>query len=106
VYLNDAHIYVGFETTSEDSIVYGNAMYPIHNGSRDGGLAKFDYLGNCHFSTYLGGLGIDHLNRIKLNQNNQLLIVGETQSANNIAIGSSYFPTLAGSYDAYLMKIN
>lgn len=80
--------YVATTTKSSDFPVV-NALQPSFGGIQDAVIFKFDpNLQNLIFSTYLGGNNKDAAYGIKVDQNNDVYVVGGTASAD--------FPTTAG----------
>ncbi len=78
-------------------IVFGTGL-PVTNGGTfnggpyDIGILKYDSLGEkLLYATYLGGMAPDTPHSLIVNNNNELVILGTT--------GSADFPTTAGAYD-------
>jgi len=62
-------------------------------GDCDIGISKFDATGSfLHYSTYLGGSGVDIPNSLYVNDNDELYVLGTT--------GSSDFPITTGAFDS------
>jgi hypothetical protein len=57
------------------------------------------------YSTYLGGKNIDYANAIALDSKGYVYVTGQTQSG-DFPIKNTFDKELAGSYDAFVMKLN
>lgn len=98
--------YVATTTKSSDFPV-ANALQSTYGGNQDAVVFKFDpNLQNLIFSTYLGGNNKDAAYGIKVDQNNDVYVVGGTASPNfpttTGVINSSY---LGGKTDGFIAKI-
>ncbi|WP_426484172.1 T9SS type B sorting domain-containing protein [Flavobacterium sp. 2] len=82
---------------------------PFIFGSKNGIIVKFDTNGNRLWATYYGGMKDNSIRDIKIDNQNNILIIGETQALTNISTPGSYKPNLNGIgdyYDAFLVKFN
>ncbi|GGA75904.1 hypothetical protein GCM10008015_15650 [Flavobacterium palustre] len=74
--------------------------------SSNGIIVKFAPNGNRLWGTYYGGQGLNTINDIKIDSQNNLLITGNSPSISNISTPGSYKPNLSGGSDAFLVKFN
>ena len=74
--------------------------------SLDGFIVKINPLGEVLWGTYFGGDGEDFIESIAIDQEDNVLVMGFTNSLNGIADASSYQPQNAGSLDSFLAKFN
>ncbi len=72
----------------------------------DGYLAIFDLNGALTKSRFIGGEGEDQLNGIEQDSLQNLILVGSTTSADNIAEGNALQSEIGGLQDAFVMKID
>ncbi len=90
----NGYIYVVGATDATDLPIVGDAYDPTYNGGDyDGFLMKINNdLTSIIYSTYLGGSGDDGIRSILFAENEDIYLVGYTNS-------SSDFPILPGAYD-------
>jgi gliding motility-associated-like protein len=70
-------------------------------------IAKFDKLGKRIWGTFYGGESWDLVHGLKIDKQNNIVIVGETSSTRNIATSNSFKPNLSNnSTDAFVAKFN
>ena len=106
----DGSVYVGGLTTSTANIATAGAQqtsYGAGAGVSDGFVAKFNGAsGATTWATYLGGTGDDAINGIATDAINNVYVVGNTTSTNNIAstIPAAQQAANAGLQDAFLVK--
>ena len=93
----DNSIFIAGYTNSENGISSGGYQN-TKASSYDGFIAKFDF-GDLDWATYFGGDGDDFINNLTF-KNNNILIIGSTNSANNIAY-SGFQDKLRGDYDSF-----
>lgn len=72
----------------------------------DGYLAMFTDSGILEYATYFGDTLNDFSYSISANRAGDVFIGGNTQSKSKISTSGAYQTTLAGGYDAFLMKFN
>ncbi len=76
-------------------------------GSRDISISKFTPNGTgLIYSTYLGGNGEDFPHSLIVNSNDELLILGTTNSINFPVTGAAYDNTHNGAYDIFVAKLS
>jgi hypothetical protein len=106
----DGSVYVGGLTTSTLNIATAGTQqtaYGAGAGVSDGFIAKFNgATGATIWGTYLGGTGDDAINGIATDATNNVYVVGNTTSTNNIAstIPAAQQAANAGLQDAFLVK--
>jgi hypothetical protein len=100
------NVYLAGYTRSTSSITSAGAhQISFGGGYIDGFLAKFDSNGQRVWSTYYGGDGYDRCYSVISLQNN-VIVTGRTQSANNISTSGSYKPLHGGLDDAFIAAFN
>ena len=98
--------YVARSTASRDFPILGALQAAYGGGVSDAFVAKLNSTGDgLLFSTYLGGYGADFATGIAVDAAGMTYVVGYTSSA-NFPTANPLQPTLAGSYDAFLTKLN
>jgi Malectin domain/Beta-propeller repeat len=100
------NIYLTGNTTSTNFPIL-NAIQPTYGGgANDAWVAKLNPSGSSLiYSTYLGGSSDDDGWDLALDVNDNVYVVGETSST-NFPIVNAIQNTNAGSYNAFLTKIN
>jgi hypothetical protein len=98
--------YVAGVTPSLDFPVV-NAFQAVYNGGTfDGFVAKLNAQGSALlYSTYLGGASLDYATALSVNRAGVAAVAGYTASSNFPVLGGPQ-PALAGSYDAFLVRLN
>ncbi|MCE5222633.1 SBBP repeat-containing protein [bacterium] len=112
------HIYIVGTTKSED-LITKNANQPHFNDNLENPtkfqgvnyygdifIAQFTNTGNLIWSTYFGGEGMDKLNDVALNHQNQLFICGSTASKQFPTIPANHNTFQGGVYDGYYATFN
>ncbi|HPB01618.1 MAG TPA: SBBP repeat-containing protein, partial [Bacteroidales bacterium] len=102
-----------FSTTSATLPVFSTltgSYAQSYTGGVELGFTLFDQNGQKMMHTYLGGTNHDYPEDLICNKRNEWLITGSTRSnpfpvVNNIGAGL-YFPSLTGSYNAFLLKLD
>lgn len=72
----------------------------------DGIIVKFSPDGRKLWSTYYGGEEYDKINAVKTDNQNNVIIVGKTNSKTNISTSGSYSSSFSGYDDGFLVKFN
>jgi len=87
--------------TSSDNNIFENGYQFGRNGLSEAFVVKFTSLGVRQWGTYYGGTQEESGNDITIDPNNNIYIVGTTNSPDNISyLGSN--PNLAGDTDAFV----
>jgi len=114
---NDDDLGIGIDIDSEDSILFTgytesndlaveNAMQITYGGGpADIYLAKFNVSGSLQFLTYIGGSGIDYAWDLRVNSNDEIILVGRTSSSNYPAF-NGLNDTFSGMFDAIATRIS
>lgn len=101
-FINHYHFAAGdsnFTTTS-------SSYQPIYGGGiSDGIIVKIDADGNVLWSTYFGGEKADAVTAVKIDKNNDILIMGGTSSTQNIATSGAYQTSTIGT-SSFLAKFS
>ena len=100
------NIYLSGETKSTGGMNSSGAHQVAHGGGIDGFLVKFSSTGTRLWATYYGGSGDDYARSVGTDTGNNVILVGETNSSGSIASGGAHQTSLAGSFDAYLVRFN
>ncbi|WP_186343128.1 SBBP repeat-containing protein [Allochromatium palmeri] len=75
------------------------------NSGTDGFVAKLAPDEELVFSTYLGGQKTDNLTGMVLDQSDNILLTGYTNS-NDFPTHNALYPSLIGGYDAFVVKLD
>lgn len=73
-------------------------------GDYDGFLIKFNNLGQIVWGTFLGGSGFDRISDLDIDNNDNLYIMGSTNSNSNIASIGAFQENLIGGGDCFVTK--
>ena len=99
------NVYVTGDTTSANFPIK-NARQPTSGGLRDAFVAKLNAQGNTlAYSTFLGGNRIEEARALAVDHNEQVYVVGVTDSP-NFPIANALDTTLDGDSDAFVAKLN
>jgi hypothetical protein len=90
---------ISFATPNAHQTTYGG-------GDADVFLSKISPNGTVIWATYFGGEGIDIAEGITIDKNDDVYIIGETKSTQNIATSGAYQPTLNGLGDTFIAKFS
>ncbi|MBN4081845.1 SBBP repeat-containing protein, partial [bacterium AH-315-C07] len=94
-------------TESNDFPVSGNAFQNTHGGgSEDAFLVKMGTTGNRLWATYIGGSGYEQGYDVKVDNNDNTIMVGSTRSSDLPVSKYAYQKTLKGSSDLMITKFN
>lgn len=102
---SSGNVYVAGSATA------GFPLMSAYQSSFGGGLddafvLKLNTSGVLVYSTYLGGTGNDNANAITVDSSGNAYVVGETQSANFPTTSGSKQPSLNGTDNAFVTKLN
>jgi hypothetical protein len=87
-----------FTNSSSYQLNYGG-------GNTDGFIVKFNPSGNMVWGTFFGGESAEKMGGIDIDSQNNLYIVGSTNSLTNIATPNSFQENNAGSGDYFISKL-
>lgn len=104
-YANETIFFTGY-TDSGSGIASQGSFDTSYAGDADCFVASMNTEGEVLWATYYGGAGSDLGYSIKVTQNNEIIVGGETSSATGIAFSDVFQPTLYGETDALLLKLN
>ncbi len=103
---SDGTAYVSGETTSSNFPTPGGFSSTLR-GSRDAFVARFNADGlGLQYGTYLGGDALDSAEGIALGADGSAYVTGRTLSPNFPTTPGAYDRTFAGSFDAFLARID
>jgi hypothetical protein len=103
---NAGAVYVGGRTSSGNFPTTANAYHPTSGGNVEAFATKISADGQTLvYSTYFGGSISDYAWGLALDGNNNIYLVGQTNSSNT-PTRNGYQTTLGGSNDAFLAKFN
>lgn len=103
------NVYLAGNTNSPDNIATPGSHQPAIGGMYDNFLVKFDAAGVRQWATYYGGTLNEfngYMRTVVTDKTGNVYVCGHTQSTTGIATAGSHQDTLAGNYDAYLVKFN
>ena len=99
------NLYLSAETSSPNFTTTLSAYQPTLAGLSDMFFAKISPSGNLSYSTFIGGLDNDAANRMKI-FNNQLYILGTTESSSFPMIGASTYSALPGLQNLVIIRFS
>lgn len=103
---NANNIYVGGHTQSTSNIATLGTFQSSFQGVVDGFIVKFNSNGVQSWGTYFGGSSLDRIWDIALDSNNNIFVVGDTESNDTIATVGA-FQVIKGSFDeSFLQKFD
>jgi hypothetical protein len=76
----------------------------FNGGDYDGFIIKFNNLGQIVWGTFFGGLSNDQISSIDIDNNDNIYIIGSTNSNSNIATSGAFQENLAGGGDYFISK--
>jgi len=99
------NVVVGGYTLSANNIVTTGA-YQTTIADFDVFIAKFDSMGNRIWGTYYGGANFDRCYAIRIDNNDNIIVTGNSTSPSGIATAGAYQTTINGADDAFIAKFN
>jgi hypothetical protein len=103
---NANNIFVGGHTQSTSNIATIGTFQTTFQGVVDGFIVKFNSNGVRSWGTYFGGSSLDRIWDIALDSNNNIFVVGDTESNDTIATVGA-FQVIKGSFDeSFLQKFD
>jgi len=102
----NGNIIIVGQTLSTIGIATTGSYQTTFGGACDAFIAKFNTSGVIQWATYYGGSSTDIGYGIKTDNNGNIMITGETNSANSIATSGAYQTTKSGGYDGFIVKFN
>lgn len=100
-------IYLSGTTDSDDGIATSDAINTDFNGeAQDIFFGYFEPSGERIWASYFGGLGTDQCFAFAGDASDNIYMAGRTNSAQNISTPGAHQEELAGSYDAFIVKVN
>lgn len=105
-YLEGENSIVAYGTTRENLVAQNSQHQAQYGGGTDDCvLASFDiFSGQLNWFTYYGGEGEDIASDMSIDQEQNIFILGYTNSQSNISTVGSFQETLSGSEDIFLVK--
>lgn len=99
------NLYAGGRVYSAGYPVFG-AYQSSFQGMYDAGISKFNASGTqLIYSTYLGGSNIEQPHSLAVNSQDELFVLGTTESA-NFPIVQGIQSTIGGKYDIFISRFN
>jgi hypothetical protein len=86
----DSNVYICGSTTSTFGIATAGAHLSSYTNSQDGCIVKFNKQGRLVWGTYFGGTGNDLITAMQINNKQELVLVGYTNSSGGIASTGSF----------------
>ncbi len=105
----NGNVYISGSTTSSDFPVTGNAYNQEHKSglNSDGFVCKLNNSGNdMVFSTFIGGCNDESLSDLALDKNQNIYLVGTTESYDFPVTSNAFDKILSGTSDAFVSKIS
>lgn len=102
----DDNFYIFGYTLSTDLPTNSSSFQDTLKGSFDTFISKFDSSGNHIWTTYLGGSNVDIASKIKTTNDNNLIVIGYSNSADFPTTQGAYQTVNAGQYDVFITKID
>ncbi|HUM47610.1 MAG TPA: SBBP repeat-containing protein, partial [Chitinophagales bacterium] len=107
--INPPDVFVDGTTPSANGIAAGNAFDVTIGGDLDGFVGKWedddgDGVYKKTWATYIGGSGTERARDMDVDNNGNILIVGQTNSV-LLPWATGYDATRNGQYDAYVIKL-
>ncbi|MBA4240841.1 MAG: hypothetical protein C0448_08940 [Sphingobacteriaceae bacterium] len=100
------NIIIGGTSTSTNLYTTINSFQPNHKGNTDAFIARFTKNGVLNWCTYYGGNGNEDIHALAVDNNFNIIGVGETFSTNlNTSVGA-YQPINEGNPDVYIIKLD
>jgi hypothetical protein len=101
----DENVVIGGYTLSANNIVTTGA-YQTSIADFDVFIAKFDSLGNRTWGTYYGGANFDRCYALIIDNNDNIIVTGNSTSPSGIATAGAYQTSVNGSDDGFIAKFN
>lgn len=98
------NVYIAGSTNSFSQISTSSGHQTSLGGGYDGYLVKFNSNGQRVWATYYGGAAADYINSVYCDNSGNVLVAGQTLSANNISTSGAHQGSLAGNNDAFIAK--
>jgi len=92
--------------TSSTAFPISGAFQPTLGGSYDAFIIKFNPSGQRLWATYYGGSGFDRGMDVKIDNNNDIIITGDTYSSNFPLTSGAFQPANGGGSDMFMIKFN
>ena len=98
----------GFRIVSELGPVSnpGSNRNDVLNVIYDSFITKFDTSGSLEFSTYLGGIGYEHIQDVCVDKSGHIIVVGDTSSDDFPTTQDAVDTVFDGGYDGFVSKLN
>jgi hypothetical protein len=100
------NIYVVGQTGSNTNIATTGAHQTVLGGGSDGFIAKYTAAGILVWCTYYGGTSNDALNALKVDAEQNIIVVGQSRSTAGIATSGTHSSSIGGSEDGILAKFS
>lgn len=100
------NVYITGETSSSNFPVQ-NGFKTIYGGNTDGFITKLKNTGKeIIYSSYFGGINMDVLGAVAINDKNEAYIIGGTKSSNLPCSENAFYKQLIGGEDVVIGKVN
>jgi len=105
---NANHLFVGLHTESGNAISSGPGVYqPALNGPEDGAILKFNVGGGKPiWATYIGGTGVDEVTGLAIDNFNNILAGGNSNSTNYPVSSCAFQTKMIGTEDMTITKFD
>jgi hypothetical protein len=105
IFENDDILVVG-STDSPDFPITPGAIQNEFGGNYDGFISRFNSAGELLWSTYYGGLDYDHIHAVTIDDDENIIALGRTESSDQIATVGAHQESYGGGSDLFLVKIS
>lgn len=103
---DEGNIYIGGSVYSPDGLATAGTHESLLHGESDGFVAKFSPIGQKIWGTYVGGTNQEVTYDISVDQQNNLIMLGVTQSTDRVATADAYQLNYSGGLDIFLAKFD
>lgn len=100
------NVYLVGDTYSPTGIASTTGLQTVLKGFRDAFVVKFNDAGQRQWATYYGGNGYESGLSSATDKNNNIYVLGSTNSTSGISTAGAHQATFSGINDAYLLKLN
>ncbi len=101
----NGYLYCVGHTWSTSGVTH-NANQSELNGAGDGLISVFTTSGDVEYSSYFGENGVDYIQAIDVDVEQNIFISGQTASTSSLATAEAYWPSISGGDDAFVAKLN
>lgn len=101
----NGYLYCVGHTWSPSAVTH-NANQSELDGAGDGLITVFTTSGDVEYSSYFGGNGVDYVQAIDVDAEQNIYISGQTASTSGLTTAEAYWTNISGGDDAFVAKLN